>query len=918
MNNPPPNAAYATTSNFDSASIPSEDKTIMSTENIYFPCMNAQEESEFANICPAPSSNYDDVNDGLRSNDLLSQPFGNYDTDWDSFLNEFTTDTGIEAPSSFNTSLQSASPALSTSLHHTPTPDTQVSGGCTSINVPLEGFSNTGAAPEAVMETSTPGGDPQQQMGNAPDTTADDSQQRFASAEPYLATAVDQAALIAAGAKVYTAASLGLPPSEPVLAMNTSPRHRVFRMPVDIGPGGKTRYLEPHEIAQYANPDIVKPNIILPPELERYMYYPPGQGPSQQRQQPQQMPQRPQQFSQAMPEQLSQQMQEQIQGQNPQMNKPLLRQQTQNIASLQQPYTQRYLQQTQRVQQLQQPRYQVGAQSPTNQHLQGHNVPMLQSPQRPPHFQSQQNTANSQQLAHQHFLPQDLPLQNVNSLQSGREVPRSVPQQVRQFRQPSGGQMNPQTYTAMQNKNLELCYTANGYQPPSNRAERPHDINSNEWIRNRDFRPMWNVGDIYTDWLDPGSKTIEPHMKTVMKKDIKLGLSSQDAAKAAITDGFVRGAAWAAKMFLTQMEREMKEQGTMMGFRPHKKVKKPEMERSMVDHIVKTTTPSIHGAQAANVIAWAYDEFYPGVFCQEGSNGKPRSPHEIFQAWKNIQTTVSREQLSPVLFDTSTGLTVMTDMKPTRPPVATVKSFVAPIGQQPAIRIAQFPVIGSKNVQALPTGGQSFFTSPEVPATMAMQQMKRVDSTATASKPKPQGTKTAPKTAEQKKETRNRKADEKIGWTLTGQARLIEVDGIKCTSYQCSDRECRILDGQRLEDAKERTLKLQRKQRGAKAMADAAGISVQTPVAKEVPCMAAQTGAEIQSSGQVSASIGHIPLLPAPSPTANISGVQGESNSETRKRRAPDEASLPGTRKRVPKVTQERSPGLYLNKDMSH
>ncbi|KAJ6786906.1 hypothetical protein PWT90_00048 [Aphanocladium album] len=904
----PSNAAYAAASNFDSTYISNEESGVKQADNVYFPSMDAHDELEFAKVGSGRSASYNGVNNGLASSALLSQSFGNDTTDWESFLNDFTIDAIVEDPGSFNTSVLSTSPGLSASVHHTP--DTQDSGGCATINIPGEGVNDTTAAPEASIETNSPIEGTQQPVASAvlgPD--GDDSAQHIASPGPYLATAANQAAMMAAGANVYTAASLGIPPSEPVLAMTTSPRHRVFRMPTDIGPGGETRYLEPHEIAQYANLDAAKPNIILPPDLEKHMYYLPGQHPSQQRQQ------------------LQQHQQVAQQGPPQQMNQPMLLPQGQNVPVFRQAYNQRRPQQTQRVPQIQQPWQQVGVRPLPNQRVQGHNVPLMQHPQHPQrpqhpvhliqsphpqHSQHQQSMTSPQQLPQQHFFPQHQIFQSVNNFQTGMQVPRST--QVRQSMHPNAGQVNTKEYQGTQNQNLELWYTADGYQS-SNRAERPPNMNSHEWARNKDYRSTWNVGDIYTDWLNPGSNIIEPHIKNVMKKDIKLGMSSQDAVKAAITDAFVRGAAWAAKTILTKMEKEIKEEGTMLGFRAHKKVKKFEMDQAMVEQIVKTSTPSIHGAQCANVLAWAYDEFYPGVFCQEGSNGKPRNPQEIFQAWNNLRGTVSKDQLNPVLFDTSTGVTVMTDIKPDRPPVAHVRSFAVPCGHQPAIKIAQFPGMNINNPQATPTGGQSFFTNPEVPATMAMQQMRRTDSTVPNPKPRSQGGRMPPKTAEEKKETRNRKADEKIGWTLLGQSRKIDVDGVQVTSYLCSDRESRILDGQRLEEAKERTANMQRKQRGAKAMADAAGLSVHITTTNEVPAVV-QTGTEMKSASQIPTPTNHMPPLQTTSPITNMNAAQPTSNGELKKRRAPDEASMPSGRKRSRKGAQQGPAELDSSQDI--
>lgn len=462
----------------------------------------------------------------------------------------------------------------------------------------------------------------------------------------------------------------------------------------------------------------------------------------------------------------------------------------------------------------------------------------------------------------------------------------------------------------------EPYYTADGYQSYSARAEKPPNTNSHGWLRNRDFRSTWNLGDVYTNWLDTSPNTVEPHVKPFLKKDIKLGMSSQDATKAAITDGFVRGAGWAAKLFLMQIEKEMRESGTMLGYRPHKKVQKTELERSIIDHIVRTNPPSIHGAQCANVIAWAYDEFYPGVFRQENSNGKPRGPKEVFDAWQTLSETIATDQLKPVLFDTSTGLTVMTDLPPARPPVAQVRAFATQMGQEPVIRIAQFSVPDTRNEHIAVNSGESFFTNPEVPATMALQQMKRAESMASKSVTKSQGTRQPPKTAEEKKENRNRKADEKIRWTLTGQSRTIQHEQMTAVSYQCSDGEFRILEGQRLEEAKERTLKLRRKQHGAKAIADATGTQVPITTSDESPA-AVSTGAESRSNGQTAPfPICEYQKTQAVAQRGSDNGNQPANKGEVKRKRVPDEESMPGRRKRARYEVQKGPRESITGKEM--
>ncbi|KGQ07586.1 hypothetical protein BBAD15_g7086 [Beauveria bassiana D1-5] len=461
---------------------------------------------------------------------------------------------------------------------------------------------------------------------------------------------------------------------------------------------------------------------------------------------------------------------------------------------------------------------------------------------------------------------------NMNSFQPGMHAPRPATQQSQQSMTPAHGRLQMQTHSLTPGQvqmktqpmipgqiqtqthpmtpghSREAYYTAEGYRSSSTRAEKPPTTNGNEFLRGRDFRPVWSVGEINTNWLDASPNTVEPHVKPFLKKDIKLGMSSQNATKAAITDGFVRGAAWAAKLFLTQIDKEMRGSGTMLGFRPHKKVQKTELEKSVVEHIVRNNPPSIHGAQCANVIAWAYDEFYPGVFRQEGSNGQLRGPKEILEAWKTLRDNVEPNHLKPVLYDTSTGLTVMTDLQPSRPPVAQVRTVMTQGGQVPAIRFSQFSAPDATNGHIAVNSGENFFTNPQVPASMALQQTRRAESATSKTIAKPPGARTTPKTAEEKKENRNRKVDSRLQWTLTGQSRPVKLEQLEGVSYYCSDGQFRILEGERLQQAMERTEEHQRRQLEARAMAGDAGTSMHS-TANDKSTLAVATGVQPSSNG---------------------------------------------------------------------
>ncbi|TQW00072.1 mitochondrial AAA ATPase [Cordyceps javanica] len=790
-------------------------------ENIYFPSMNVADVSEPENAVIGPQTTFSRAGEQLVSGSYFASSFDNTDGEWDSILSEFTTENCTQDPGTFNTSLLSTSPVTSASFRNTP--DTVVSNACLNGSGLVEGVDDTVMTREADFRGETTGNICRQQtntLTSALPTTKNDFHEPTIDPAAHFTMATSQTSKMAtSGAIVCSAATLGTSQIEPALVMNTSPRHRVSRLPPDVGADGQIRYLEPHEIPEQ-QPGITQPatrnvtdgSIVLPPELERHMYYPSRRKSS-----------RPRQQSQA-----------QIQMQQMQPQRP----QSQGIQHAPDP---QQMHNFQPLHYLQQPQISVSSPDYPHRQINSQDLYAIQSVQ--PSSQSQHgnfhlhqpNAMASHQLQHQlNFQNFQKPIKEV-TFQPDIHAPIAAAQQSRQSMPSVHGHLPMQEQPVPQDLCLDLYYTGDGYESYSARAEKPPNTNSHEWLRNRDFRSTWNLADIYTNWLDTSPNTVEPHVKPFSKKDIKLGMSSQDATKAAITEGFVRGAGWAAKLFLMQIEKEMRESGTMLGFRPHKKVQKAELEQSVIEHIVRTNPPSIHGAQCSNVIAWAYDEFYPGVFRQEGNNGRPRSPQEIFDAWKTLSENITTDQLKPVLFDTSTGLSVMTDIQPSRPPVAQVRSFATQPGQEPSIRISQFPVPEAKNGHIAVKNGENFFTNPEGPATMKLQQMKRAEFMASRSTAKPQGARQPPKTAEEKKENRNRKADEKIGWILTGQSRTIQHEHMTAVSYQCSDGEFRILEGQRLEEAKERTLKRQKKQQGDRAMADAAGTNVSCLATNESP-----------------------------------------------------------------------------------
>lgn len=862
-----------------------------------------------ANVDSEPLTRFD-LGDNVPRYDQYPPSTGQY-ADWDAIMRDLATDPSLPATDSFHTSLPSPSPNLSTSIRQTP--DTVVSTGCESTKVYGEDANDTATAAEAIIGEANSTEESQQHVDTAfPDSAANDeyhptaspaqdqespdppqlmvnpsqptqiTEQHFSNAVAARnrAAAANIAASIAAGANVYTAASFGHTGSAQTLVMNASPRGRFSRLPPDIGPDGEIKYLEPEEVAKLATRNIAPPNYVpLPPDLEKHMYYPDGRGPGEQ--------------SPAIPPPTPVQSQSQAEQLDPTRYGP----------GPQQFPVQRQPLQPQQYQPYREYRYpSIGSNQLATQSFNGASSSFNQQPQhsqnRYPQNQHPQ-TQNQRPLQHPQYGmglgngAQNCPqFRNPFGCHSGSQAPDSIPQSMQQ----------PMLPMPVGDPSMELYYTADGVNTSLNRSERPPDINSHEYIRNRDFRAEWSFGQVYpspsppVNWLENDPNIIEPHARRLDKKNIKLGMSSQDATKAAITDGFVRGAAWAVRLFLKQMEKEMKEKGTMLGFKPHKKMPKIELEKAVVEHIVNTNPPSIHGAQCANAISWAYDEFYPGVFQQEGPDGKRRGPEEILGAWKSLVTTVSSYQLKAVVLNTSTGLTVMTDKQPTRPPVAQVRGFATTAEQGPVIKMAQFPGSHANVKPTIAGNGQSFFTQPEGPATMALQQMRRAGSAASNSRAKPQGAKMPPKTAEEKKTTRNRKADDKIGWILTGAMKVIEVNGVSYTSYACSDKESRILEGQRLEEAKERTAKAMRKHQEAKVMAAAAG-TAPAGTSTAAP-MAAQPGPASYPRGPFSATVGPPQWASSDSTPNSVNDNMSAQNGEMKRKRAPDQESMPTGRKK--------------------
>ncbi|KAM3512425.1 hypothetical protein MY11210_003915 [Beauveria gryllotalpidicola] len=924
-------------------------------DSVFFTSMDVSDVPPSDNAGTVPRPSYTGVDEQLPSGSFFSDPFANNTTDWDSYIRDFGTDGAFQDPGSFNTSLLSTSPVTSVSFHNTP--DTVISNVCMNVTGAGEGFDEKIMAAEHNINTNTSEHYSHQQPTTfTTDLAANDYNQPTNSSASYPATTTGQATGMAAGTVVCSAATLGAPQTEPALVMNASPRRRVSRLPPDIGADGQIKYLEPHEMPQtpveglqYSTRHGAQNDLVLPPELEKHMYHLPVQEHTHQQQQvPRRMP-APKMQSQLMPVQQIQQMPGPPSLQSSQ--RPQHLQKLQHASEPQNFSNQRfYVQNPDLIQTAQHPQHPQNPQNPQN--LQHGNFPSRQQhsmdPRRP---QQQENCQDFRQFS------------NTNSLQPSMRVPCPVTQQSQQSITPvygrgqiqthpmtpgqvqmqmqsmTPGRLQMQTHPMTPGHSQDAYYTAEGYQSSSARAEKPPTTNCHEFLRGRDFRPIWNVGEIYTNWLDTSPNTVEPHVKPFLKKDIKLGMSSQNATKAAITDGFVRGAAWAAKLFLTQIDKEMRGSGTMLGFRPHKKVQKAELEKSVLEQIVRNNPPSIHGAQCANVIAWAYDEFYPGVFRQEGSNGQPRGPKEIFAAWETLRENVEPGHLKPVLYDTSTGVTVMTDLQPSRPPVAQVRAVMTQGGQEPAIKFSQFSAPDATNDHIAVKSGENFFTNPQVPASMALQQMRRTESATSKATVKPPGAKQTPKTAEEKKENRNRKVDSRLRWTLTGQSRPVKLEQLEGVSYHCSDGQFRLLEGERLQQARERTAERQRRQLGATAMADATGTPIPSmandesnlAVATDVKpssngpettsvddVQALQTTSELnpcdevmdvesQSDGATATpSVGDFQALEATSRLDSHTRRQATNHGEVKRKRVPDEESMPvGRRKRGRQDVQE-------------
>lgn len=439
---------------------------------------------------------------------------------------------------------------------------------------------------------------------------------------------------------------------------------------------------------------------------------------------------------------------------------------------------------------------------------------------------------------HQHQLPQQLQAQNLrnfqypNQLQGAQNaqyttqfecipdvppdmLPLHVPQQGVGNAAGSQPQQTTRAYPpAMQRHGPQLFYTAEGYH--STRPAEPVVQGRQPWLKRTNYiDSVWNMKDIHADYYDTGTM-VRPHLKPVPKSEIMLGMSSRDAVKAAMSGAFARGAGWALKMVTENMIKEIRESKTMLGFQPNKKVKAAELDKAMIEQIVSTNPPSIHAAACAEAIAWSYDEFYPGIFQLEGIDGKPRSEEEILKNWEQLRQDMVPNQLKPVIYETTTGLVVMTDKQPSRPPVANIKSNTRMMQgkvQTSFIKLTPFPNNGTAKGNHTVGTRENVGASLEGPQTVAKSQVnKDVDSKATKAKV----TKKSEKSAEERKAIRNRESDARIGWILTGEERNWAYDGKSGTTYGCSDGEFRVLDLERLELATERT-RMQTENIGKKA-----------------------------------------------------------------------------------------------------
>lgn len=410
---------------------------------------------------------------------------------------------------------------------------------------------------------------------------------------------------------------------------------------------------------------------------------------------------------------------------------------------------------------------------------------------------------------------------------------------------------------------IRVYSTAAGH--VSNRPKEPAGGEGKDWRGSPNHTDhIWNLENIYpTEWYTGhGTADPEPHLQPVKREDIVVGMSSQRAVREGSKTAFASGAAWTLRKMMQQLSRELRKNRTIFGIRLLKEDRDIQaIERAVIDQFIRTNPPGIAGAACAERISWAYDEYYPGVFCLEGEDGKRRSLAELDAAWKKVNSELGTEQ-KVSFYNAGNGQSVLMtkeDLEASHAAVAKAEAAAraaAPAatgaahnGTTATFRMTQFPGSGQAGTRAVQGSRESFFTTPEVPSSMGKAAQKQQSAQkqqaqtqghaqtketgqtegngkAPAASEKKPAKKTASMTAEEKQFGRALMFGRKTGYTLTGRTKQGSAQGQRYLTYGCSDGQFRLLEGQVLDEAMQRTQAAARaRQNREAAMAAAAGTS---------------------------------------------------------------------------------------------
>lgn len=476
--------------------------------------------------------------------------------------------------------------------------------------------------------------------------------------------------------------------------------------------------------------------------------------------------------------------------------------------------------------------HQMAPRSVPYQHYQQHQAPYGQHNQQPSHYPQygQPVHQNVQQFQIQPQPNIEIHPEKFQQLQSYyANMAQQQPHQAGIATATLGNSAPARTQDvppAAQRRAPQVLYSAEGYQSTETRTPNFESFETYPQLPGTKYQHYWNPHDLNQskNWLDKGNLTA-PHLKDVPYNEIILGLSSQEAIRAAMNSVFVRGASWAVHALLESIHKELRESGTMLGFKSSPKPDSGTVKAKVIKRFLDSTPPSLHGAQSANRVAWSWDQFYPGVFFQEGSDGKARTAEEIYHAWNDLRIRVVADQQTPILYEASTGTFALTDKQPVQAPVADVKIVAtqafAPLGQKPNFKMAQFPSASAQVNNNTAASRHGAAPTPEATTAQQCREVPIASVTPSASK-KNQIKK---KTEDLRKEEKTLIKDNGSGWTILASRDIPAIDflpsdGSDNRSFTCSDGQPRVLTGSRLAAAEERTAReeeLRKKQKKTNA-----------------------------------------------------------------------------------------------------